>query len=137
MASGRIEFLVRVFTYYDPDFEPEPAGPIIRLWELSWRAHGWEPRLLIPRLARRHPDFRADGTYWEHFALAMRTQKEPGSCVDYRTFNNGLRPEDSAEANPASMFPKKGLLVRFTPEHSLADMLTLGPYAIGKRASTQ
>jgi hypothetical protein len=143
---------MRAFTYYDPDLEPEPAGPIIRLWELSWRANGWEPRLLAPRLARRHPDFKKDGTYWDNFWLAADFQEEQhGAMVDFRTFNNGLKPGDPPLCgmawylNPKNPklaefigeFPEKKVLVHFSPEHTLADMLTLGPYDIGTRQAAQ
>lgn len=123
----------RVFTYYDPDFESGPVGPIIRLWELSWRANGWKPRLLVPRLAQRHPDFKSAHTYWERVWLAFSQAVKSESrnvVVDFRTLNNGYSPKNVSSFRMTG-FPETGALVSFSKEHTLEDMLTLGPYVIG------
>jgi len=121
---------MKVFTYYDPDLEKEPVGAIIRLWELSWRAHGWTPQLLVPRLARAHYKFEKTMDYWQQFELAYKINNEPGSMVEFRVLNNGWVCGTGPLEVPVATFPELAPLVKFTPEHTIQDMLTLGPYAL-------
>ena len=105
---------MRVFTYYDPDLESAPVGHIIRAWELSWKAQGWEPTLLIPRLARTHPYFKRtlsetpdekDRHYWVglYCALEVATKNDPDKAmasVSFRTFNQDLPVTDLLADGP-------------------------------------
>jgi hypothetical protein len=72
------------------------VGPVIRLWEISWRSNGWEPVLLLPRLARANRNFQEEppknhahkcALYWKHALLAFDMQRCQGVLVDFRTIN--------------------------------------------------
>lgn len=47
---------MNVYAYLDPS-APGINLELVSLWESSWRAQGWTPRLLTVRDARKHPDF--------------------------------------------------------------------------------
>jgi hypothetical protein len=46
---------MKVFTYYD-DFKGRKE-PLIDLWKESWSKHGWNPTVLKPEDAERHPNY--------------------------------------------------------------------------------
>jgi hypothetical protein len=60
---------VIVYTYFDPQVpggrSPAHSG-VLRLWSESWRRNGWEPRVLGPRDAKKHPQY-------ERFLARVRT----------------------------------------------------------------
>jgi hypothetical protein len=120
---------VIVYTYFDPQVpggrSPAHSG-VLRLWSESWRRHGWEPRVLGPRDAKKHPryaEFLArvrtyptinprgyeDACYLRWLAFA---HVKGGLMVDYDVICNGampggmLRPHNSSlkKANPDITF---------------------------------
>ena len=52
---------MRVYTYYDqvPGINIEEEKQLIRLWEISWKKHGWTPIVLSIQTAMKHPEFHA------------------------------------------------------------------------------
>jgi hypothetical protein len=98
-----------VYTYYDPIVpggrSPAHSG-VLRLWSESWRRKGWEPRVLGPRDAKKHPHHARflrrmreyptinpreyeDACYLRWLAL---DKAGGGLMVDYDVINMGFAP---------------------------------------------
>ena len=82
----------RVFTFYysGPDAPPHQAG-LIKLWDRSWTAKGFETRLLTLRHARSHKQFKSNSSQPWSFALSFRTKdKNCGWFIPSNVMNFSL-----------------------------------------------
>lgn len=97
---------MKIYTYFDATPGMSDQAPLIALWERSWRAYGWEPQILFPRIAEQHPLFKEfharvntyptvnnrayeNACYHRWLALA---QVGGGWMSDYDVMNFGMRP---------------------------------------------
>lgn len=84
---------MKIYTYWDSD--PETAHPEqaikFQLWERSWSARGWEPKLLTQANAQRHPDYKHEAcvgakTSWAFMAVGG------GWLSEVEVINFALKP---------------------------------------------
>lgn len=92
---------MRVFTYFDASPNLPDQGRLIRLWATSWANRGWEPRILHPRIAARHPRYlearRAKCGPRVLRWLALE-KMGGGYLVDYDLINFGFAPHRCADS---------------------------------------
>ena len=110
-------FDLKVYTYFDAtEQRPEPAARIIRLWERSWRARGWEPRILTPRTAQDIFDFKDELEALLRFGPCRL--ERVGLLVAFNVVNFGLKPKGVGKIINCSEWLADGwktaALVRFT-----------------------
>jgi len=50
---------MKIYTYWDSTVNaPKNQAALMSLWDRSWAARGWEPRILTQANARKHPLFK-------------------------------------------------------------------------------
>lgn len=78
-----------IFTYWDStDSAPPRQAELLRLWERSWSARGWNPRILTIRNAREHAAFKQAHPA-AHYFLALE-MAGGGYYADVRSINYSL-----------------------------------------------
>jgi hypothetical protein len=86
---------MKVFAFWDssPAAHPEQAE-FFRLWELTWRRRGWEPRILTARQAKRNPKYSRVALHHDtlyFMELALESAGGKWICSP-RTINFSLAP---------------------------------------------
>lgn len=82
---------MKVYTYWDSSPEaPADQAEFFRIWEHSWRKHGWEPRILTITNAMACPWFSPEKPWRFKFYAFLSVAGGYFSRVNY--FNNGLIP---------------------------------------------
>lgn len=104
---------MNVYTFFDPRVKtlPDQHG-LIRLWQQSWSSRGWNPRILTPRDAERHPDYKSFAATISNFPslnekayenacylrwLALHVQGG-GWLTDYDVINRNFKPRRGKNA---------------------------------------
>lgn len=75
-------FAVKIYTYFDSTPMLPGQGELIKLWAKSWTDHGWEPHILHPRTAVRHPRRREFNSWLEPFSPLVRAKLARWLAVD-------------------------------------------------------
>jgi len=85
-----------VFAYYDCSLNaPETQPAWVPLWERSWRARGWNPRLITARHARRSKFYsRVDPAHREKFLPLLALNSVGGGWLSpLDVINFSFRPQ--------------------------------------------
>lgn len=100
---------MKVHTYYAPvqQLNPTEQREMLGIWETSWRMNGWEPVVLGPRDAARHPWSSAIESYFRSLPTTNPAAYElacwmrwvamsmiGGLMTDYDVMCFGLTPDD-------------------------------------------
>jgi hypothetical protein len=138
---------VNAYTYYNPVpgaiWNSRDQLELIKLWEKSWRKHGWNPVVLSEAHAKKHPRFPEfkqifwslpteyghdyEGQCFMRYA-AVSIQKQPMSLMlDYDVINYGFTPEDALVATRKYLDPR---LIFFSAEGRHHCGMTLGPWEL-------
>lgn len=99
---------MKVFTYYDASLNAPPEqASLVTLWERSWRNHGWHPRLISARHAKRSSLYKKfEGNTRVHPLLAMQACGG-GLLVPMYVMNLGFAPSsvDAKITSSVHKFP--------------------------------
>src|SRR6266508_1768181 len=84
--------MLTIYTYWDSsEHAPKHQAELIRLWEHSWRARGWTPRILTVRNAQKHKLFKQSHPI-DYPRLAFEANRRKGRLVDVTEINFGHTP---------------------------------------------
>lgn len=82
-----------VYTYFDADSPLSHNQPdFVRLWERSWRNHGWVPRILTAANARKSKHYVADAPDYDAMSELAFSTTRGGVFCDPHIMNFGFRP---------------------------------------------
>lgn len=91
---------MNVFAYYDASLTaPSEQASLVTLWERSWRNHGWKPRLISARHAKRSSLYKKFAAKTKVHPLLAFQACGGGLLVPMRVMNLGFAPTH-AEAKP-------------------------------------
>lgn len=111
---------MQIFTYFDADKAREGDGELIRIWRISWERRGWTPRILTPRSAIAHPQYKlALSDYPDALSWLAFEQVGGGWLAEFNCINYSFSPNTPADVGLSrSSFMSYPAMVWATPQQA-------------------
>lgn len=101
-------FVKDIYAYHTPIFKRDThSRDLIRLWMKVWRAHGWEPHILGPDEAKRHPKYKQMLSHIATLPTANHRRYEDACYIRWLAFARHAGVMSDYDVFPQRLFPPR------------------------------